>query len=264
MNHIVVPVDLSSNSKEALRYAAHIAEYAGADLMIIHCYSLLQKVVSHTMGQGRNQKDPEKWIQKRINKIKAKHPDLIVDYKIIKEDILDALTRIVDFRNADLVIMGCQGINENEGTFLGSTSGALVKKTDIPVLFIPSGVKFKGIDKVVFAAKNTSVRFMGALEPIIRINSIFKPHVQLLHLGEQPEPIPEQSFSILQVVNDITRYGNDNFNESINEYLTQHHADLLCVIRRKRGLFEKLLGTAKTPAAKFSVDIPVLVLIGDN
>ncbi len=264
MNHILVPVDLSKNSKDAVRYAAHLAAHTGADLMILHCHSLLQKAVAHIAGGDEVNKDPEKWINKRILKLKAKHPGLVVDYKIIKGDLLDNLKKLVEGRNADLVIMGCQGIGENEGTYLGSNAGALVKSTDIPVLFIPRGFKFNGIDKVVFAAKNTFVRYMGPLEPIIKINQVFKPHVQLLHLGEQPDPVPEQSFSILQVINDITRYGNDNFNESINEYLTQHHADLLCVIRRKRGLIEKLLGPSRTPSNKFSVDIPVLVLIGED
>lgn len=264
MNHIIVPVDLSKNSKDALRYAAHLATLTGADLLIVHGYSLLHKAVSYTIGQTDLHKDPERWIQKRVKKLKSKYPDLAIDYRITKENVVDNLKKLVETNDVDLVVMGCQGQGENEGTYLGSTAGALVKTTDIPVLLVPRGYKFKGIDKVVFAAKNTYVKFMGPLEPIIKIKQIFKPHVQLLHLGEQPDPMPEQSFSILQVINDITRYGNDNFNESINEYLTQHHADLLCVIRRKRGFMEKLLGPSKTPSTKFNVDIPVLVLIGED
>ena len=199
MNHIVVPVDLSKNSKDVIRYAARLASHAGADLLIIYSYTLLQKAVSYTTKRGQIEKDPQKWIEKRIAKLKIKHPDLVIDYKIIQNDIIDSLKKIVESRNSDLVVMGCQGINQNESTFLGSTSGALVKTTDIPVILVPSGYKFKGIDKVVFAAKNTFVKYMGTLEPIIQINQMFKPHVQLLHLGEQSDPLPEQSFTILQV-----------------------------------------------------------------
>ncbi len=264
MNHILVPVDLSKNAKEALRYAARLAAIAGADLMIVHFHTLLQKVVSHTAGNPEIIKDPEKWILKRVAKLKVKHPDLIVNYKVIKDDILPGIQKMVDLTKADIVIMGCQGEHENIDTYLGSTSGAIVKTTEIPVLLIPPRFKFKGIDKVVFAAKNTFVRFMGTLEPIIQINQIFQPHVQLLHLGESQDPMPDQNFTILQVINDITRYGNDNFNESINEYLSQHHADLLCVIRRKRGFLEKLLGPTRTPSTKFHVDLPALVLIGED
>lgn len=264
MNHIIVPVDLSKNSREALRYAAHLAQHASTDIMIVYCTSLLQKVVSYTAVTKKEPKDPQKWILKRIKKIKAKHPGVAVDFRIFKGDTIEGIKKMIDITKSDMVVMGTQGEGENPETYLGSTSGALVKTTDIPVILIPPRFKFNGIDKVIFAAKNTFVRYMGALEPIISINQIFKPHVQLLHLGEQLDPIPDQSFSILQVINDITRYGNDNFNESINEYLSQYHADLLCVIRRKRGLIEKLLGPSKTPASKFHTDIPVLVLIGEE
>jgi nucleotide-binding universal stress UspA family protein len=264
MKQIIIPVDLSKNSKEALRYAVHLGVMAKASVTIVHCFSLLHKAVIHTTRKGYIEKDPDKWIQKRILKINKKQPELNVDYKIIKGDVIDSLRRLVDTTGADLVVMGCQGTNENMDTFLGSTAGAMVKTTNIPVLLIPPGFRFKGIQRVVFAAKNPFVKNMMTLDPIISIKELFTPHVQLLHLGEGTEPTPVGSISILQLIHDITRYGNDNFNESIHEYLTQYHADLLCVIRRKRGFLEKTLGPTRTPIEKFNSPIPVLVLIGED
>jgi nucleotide-binding universal stress UspA family protein len=264
MKHIIVPVDLSKNSKEALRYAVHIALKANAELTIVHCYSLLLKAVFHSTKNGLTEKDPEKWIQKRITKINLKHPELKVDFRIIKGDTMDSLRRVVEVTEADLVIMGAQGAGENEETFLGSISGGMIKTTDIPALIVPPRYRFTGIDRVVFAAKNPFVRDQKTLEPIIEIRNLFHPHIQLLHLGEDQPPSPDQTISILQVIDDVTRYGNDNFNESIHEYLSQYHADLLCVMRRKRGFLEKTLGPTRTPADKFHTDLPVLVLVGDD
>ena len=264
MKHIIVPVDLSRNSKEALRYASHIALKAGASVTIVHCYSLLLKAVIYTTKKGTTEKDPEKWIQRRIEKINIKFPGVAADYKIIKGDVVDNLRRLVDTSSADLVIMGCQGAGENADTFLGSTSGAIIKTTNIPVLVVPPRFRFKGIDKVVFALKNPFVRDQETLDPIIDIRKIFNPHIQLLHLGADQEPSPEQNISVLPLINAVTRYGNDNFNESIFEYLSQYHADLLCVIRRKRGFLEKTLGPTRPPADKFSSEIPVLVLVGEE
>ena len=48
MNHIIVPVDLSRNSKEALRYAAHIARAANVGMTIVFAYSLLEKAIRYT------------------------------------------------------------------------------------------------------------------------------------------------------------------------------------------------------------------------
>ena len=264
MKHIIVPVDLSKNSKEALRYAVHLAQKAKAQLTIVHCYSLLLKAVIYTTKKGYTEKDPEKWIRKRIANIRRKDVDIEVDYKIIKGDVVDSLRRLVDTTDADLVVMGSQGAGENIETFLGSTSGAIIKTTNIPVLVVPPRFKYNGIDRVVFAVKNPFVQDPDTLEPILDIERMFDPHIQLLHLGVDQEPTPEKSVSILRVIDDITRYGNDNFNESIHEYLSQFHADLLCVIRRKRGFLEKTLGPTRTPADKFNTTIPVLVLVGDD
>mgnify|MGYP000859509023 CR=1 FL=1 len=263
MKHILAPVDLSKNSKEALRYAVHLALKANADLTIVHCYSLLLKAVIYSTKKGYTEKDPEKWILKRVAKIRQKYPELKVDYKIIKGDVVDCLRRLVDTTDADLVVMGCQGAGENLETYLGSTSGAMIKTTNIPVLVVPPRYKYNGIERVVFAAKNLFVNDASTLEPILEIEKIFNPHIQLLHLGEDTEPAPEMTIPILRVIDDVTRYGNDNFNESINEYLSQYHADLLCVIRRKRGFLEKTLGPTRTPADKFNVTLPTLVLVGD-
>ena len=57
MKHIIVPVDLSKNSKEALRYAVHVARAANAEITIVHCYSLLLKAVIYTTKKGYTEKD---------------------------------------------------------------------------------------------------------------------------------------------------------------------------------------------------------------
>lgn len=264
MKHIIVPVDLSKNSKEALRYAVHVARAANAEITVVHCYSLLLKAVIYTTKKGYTEKDAEKWIEKRLTKIRLKHPEQKIDSKIIQGDVVDSLRRLVEITQADLVIMGCQGAGENVETFLGSTSGAIVKTTNIPVLVVPPRFKFNGINRVVFAVKNPFVRDQRTLDPILDIKTIFNPHVQMLHLGEDQPPAPDQTISILQLINDVTRYGNDNFNESINEYMSQYHTDLVCVIRRKRGFLEKTLGPTRTPADKFHTTVPVLILVGED
>lgn len=264
MKHIIVPVDVSKNAKEALRYAVHVALKAGAEITIVHCYSLLLKAVIYSTKKGYTEKDPEVWIKKRIKKLSLKHPELKVGYQITKGDVIDVLRRLVDKTKADLVIMGCQGAGENLETFLGATSGAMVKTTEIPVLVVPPRFRYEGIDRVVFAVKNPFIQDFATLEPITDIKKVFNPHIQMLHLGPDLEPLPDQTVSILKVIDDVTRYGNDNFNESIIEYLSQYHADLLCVIRRKRGFLEKTLGPTRTPANKFHTTIPVLILVGED
>jgi nucleotide-binding universal stress UspA family protein len=264
MNHIIVPVDLSKNSKEALRYASHIAAATGAGLTVVFGYNLLEKAIRYVTKKGVVDKDPDKWIQKRVIRINTKRPEIDVNFKIIQGDIIDSIKRLAEQKSAGLVIMGCQGKGENPNTFLGSTAGEMIRDTQLPVLLVPPRYKFQGIKNVVLAVKNTSVRYMGTLEPIIRIKQAFHPQIQLLHLGGEQDPLPAKSFSILQLINDITRYGHDNLQNSLREYLEQHPSDMVCLLRRKRGTLEKSIGSSRTPVEKLRIDIPVLVLAGED
>lgn len=260
MQHILVPVDLSDNSRDALVYAAHLAHVAGIGLTMVHGCSLLHKAVN----LGRQEDDPKEWMHRQAEAIRALCPSTRIDTRIVHGDIIDFLRSFVDETRADFVIMGCQGRHQDADTYLGSTAGAVVKTTDAPVLFVPPGFRFQPVIRVLFAVKNTTVRYLSTLSPLIVLKKLFEPHIQLLHIGERLEPAPDQAHSILQVIHDITRYGNENFNESINEYLSQHPADLIVAIRRKRGFLERTLGPAKTYAEKFHVDVPMLVLVGED
>lgn len=264
MKHLLVPVDLSKNSKDAVKYAGHIANAAGVGLTLVHANSLLQKAVNYTTGKETRNVDPEKWLKKRVTKLKLKFPGIEVATKVVMGDILDYLRPLVEETSADFVVMGCQGINAEKDTYLGATAGAVVKTTDIPVILVPEGYRFEGVDRVVFAAKNTGFRNPETLQPVVELKQIFTPHIQLLHLGENVDTEFEYPYSVLQVVHDITRYGNDSFNESINEYLSQHPADLICAFRRKRGFLERKLGPTKTFAHKFCLHVPFLVLVGED
>lgn len=264
MKHIVVPVDLSPNAKDAVKYAGHIAHASGAGLTLVYAHSLLQKAVNYTIGKGKKTKNPEKWLDKRIARMKADFPGIQVKKRIVMGDIVDFLKPILEETSADFVVMGCQGQYEEKETYLGTTAGAVVKTTDIPVLLIPSGYRFTGLDRVVFAAKNTGFRNQETIQPLIELKQIFTPHIQLLHLGENQDSELEYPYSILQLVHDVTRYGNDSFNESINEYLSQHPADLICAFRRKRGFLERKLGPTKTFSHKFYLNVPFLVLVGED
>jgi nucleotide-binding universal stress UspA family protein len=262
MKHILVPVDLSKNSKEALRYAVHLAKKNNATITIVHFYSLLMKAVIHTTEKGYTEKNPEKWIQKRIKKIKAKQPGINVSFSIMKGDAEDSIRRAVGTTGADLLIMGCQGAEENTKTYLGATSCAIIMTAKIPVIIIPPRYRFQGLKHIAFAAIRSYVKDEKTLAPLQYFIHTYSPHIQFLSLGEEHPEMPEGHFSFMPLVEATTRYGNDSFNASINEYIGLHEVDLLCVIRRKKGFLEKTIGPKRTLASKLNIAVPVLVLVG--
>jgi nucleotide-binding universal stress UspA family protein len=245
MQHIIVPVDLSPNSKAALRYAAHIAAAAKVGITVVFAYSLLEKAIRYTTKKGQVDKDPEKWIQKRIDKIHASRPDVDVEYKIIKGDILDSLKRMLDITGADLIILGCQGKDENEESFLGSVSVAVVKTSHQPILLIPPKYKFRNLQNMVCVTNNTSPNSFETRDPVNQLKAIFHPGVHILPT-------------------DKVHFENVKANEDFQDMLNQQDADLLITHRREKGFMETILGTSRMSIEKFKINIPLLVLVGEE
>jgi len=53
---------------------------------------------------------------------------------------------------------------------------------------------------------------------------------------------------------------NRNINEMINSFAKKTNADLLCLIRRKRGLLHELLNPSVTKKEMISSEVPLLIL----
>ncbi len=263
MKHILVPVDLSRNSKEALRYAVHLALREHAMITIVHFYSLLLKAVIHTTKKGHKEKSPEKWMQKRIKKITLKYPELQIDYKIVKGDAAVSMQSLTKSIGADLLIAGCQGDREDSTIYLGSTAGGIMMASRIPVILIPPRFKFSGIQHIAIAAIFSQVKDNLTLEPLIDLIAHFQPDVKLLLFGEAEEDV-QNKVSILPLATDIIHFPDDQYSANMTSHLSQNPTDLLVIIKRKRGFLEKTIGPKRTSSTRFHASIPVLVLIGEN
>ena len=66
--------------------------------------------------------------------------------------------------------------------FLGSTSGSIVKQTDISVLVVPEGYTFKPIKKVLTAIKSGVIKRKEVLKPLETILDVFGAEMRLLQV----------------------------------------------------------------------------------
>ncbi len=264
MKHILVPVDLSKNSKEALRYAVHLAKMDHASITIVHFYSLLLKAVIYTTKKGFREKSPEKWIQKQIKVISSKHPELPLEYKIIKEDAVVSMNSVAKTIGADLLILGCQGTRENTNIYLGATAGGVMISSKIPVMLIPPRYKYTGIHHIAVAAIFSQVKDQNTLEPLKYLIDWFHPDVNLLLFGKAEDEEGQNEASLLPLITQTIHYDDEEYSTDVSSYLAEHPTDILTVVKRKRGFLEKTIGPKRTSNTRFQAAIPVLVLIGEN
>ncbi|MFD2552403.1 universal stress protein [Bizionia sediminis] len=153
MKNIIIPVDFSKQSEFALETAAIIAKKHDATLHVLHMLELSDSLISQSENQSKNEmmfmialtkKKFEPFLDKAYLEGVTVQP-VIKRHKVYNE--VDAFASQVD---ADLIVMGSQGITLQDGIFAGSNAEKMVRNSSTPVLIVKSAPTNFNLDNVIF------------------------------------------------------------------------------------------------------------------
>ena len=139
---ILCPVDFSEQSRQALLWASAIAQYRGGELTVLSVVEpLLAQAAKIRLGVdlARTEAEPalrefvEATVPERVRQ--ASHVRMEVTVGNPSEAILQTGRRL----NAGLIVMGTHGLGGFRKLFLGSTTEAVLRRTEWPVLAVPAG-----------------------------------------------------------------------------------------------------------------------------
>ena len=164
----------------------------------------------------------------------------------------------------DLIVMGPKSNSIKEEVFLGSTSGSVVKQSNIPVLIVPEAYVFKPFNAILTAFRTGIVNKENVLDPLKFIKNKFNPVINLL-LVKTPKHVDEDLIlneELESLKSSLTITENATTFQGVLEHFQSHQPDMLCVFRRKRGFFNKLWEKNTILKKEFHCNIPLLVLGG--
>ncbi len=131
---VVVGIDGSAASLDALEWAAHQAELTGAKLEIVMTWDWpMTYGWAVPIPEGF---DPEHDVQTALEKIEAdvlaKHPDIEIVARVLQGHPAPLL--VEESKGADLLVVGSRGHGEFVGMVIGSVSEYCVTNAHCPVL----------------------------------------------------------------------------------------------------------------------------------
>lgn len=263
MKTILVPVGSSKNAKSHLQYAIDFARAFGAKVYVVQIYNVYTKAGTMIKVDHILERESKHFLEDHIASVDTKGVEIYT--KTFKGKLVDTLEKVCNALDVDLIILEPRTNSIKDEVYLGKTSGKIIKQTQIPALIVPEGYTYRPIVKILMAVKSAIIKREGVLKPLLDIKNHFKAVVNIL-LVKTPYHIEadfELNEELKETVTNIKFAESPTTFQAVLEHYKSDYPDLLCVVRRKRGFFNKLWEDDTILKKDFhSSKMPVLVLSG--
>lgn len=159
IQNILVPIDLSETSLNALQTAVALAKIHGATIHLLH--------VDETLP-GYNDNQTDSLLSSEINKdvltalagTVRQNAGMLPAVHEEAGHVSDRILKTAAQTQCDLIVMGTHGASGFRDGFIGSNTYSVFKYASCPVLSIPPKRKFSSFKKVLFPIKPISGAFL--------------------------------------------------------------------------------------------------------
>ncbi len=264
MKNILVPIGTVDKGVTNLQYAVNLAAMSGATVYLVSMYKEFSKVGTLTKVNQLIIEDTEAQLQEVLDAVDTKGVNVVT--RPIKGDVYDGVTRISSAMKIDLMILSPQSIEIKDEVYLGPITGKLVKQTQVPVLIVPKDYLFRKANTILLAFKNGTFNDPNVLAPLKEIAALFSSKVNVLHVRTPGMQVEDDTIDpeIDALKDQYTETDNATIFQGVLEHFQSNNPDILCVLRRKRGFFEKLWEKNSVMKKEFHTTKPLLILRGQD
>ena len=281
MNHLLVPVDFSDYSKNALEYAIVLAQKLNATITVFHCYYVATPPEYGTLAtymtmaiEDEQKRSEEQMIEfvsgygqyenEKAERIKI---ETIVKMGLPTEAIIDLLKE----RPFDMVVMGTKGATGLDRALFGSITANVIEEDSVKcsLLAVPKGATCRGIKHILYGM-DYEADDVPVIDALLEFAGEFDAKLTCLHINtdEELEASDRLEKEILEDTYWFTPYNkirfelmkNESVKSGIETYLKENEVDLVAVQPRKRNFLENLFHKSVSSNLHTYAGVPVLVL----
>ena len=197
---ILVPVDLSESSLNALNTAVIIAEKHGAYIQILNVIEplFISDELANSSGTRANE-DVLMALAGSVERAYGMEPEVIQK----KGNVVEAIIHVSEVQQSDLIIMGTHGASGYRVDYIGSNTYNTIKHARCSVLTVPPQTKVHSFEKITFPVRPVS----GALSAYNILCNLISSGAALDIIG-----LPYHTFgSMPNILDKIVDEKNDRF-----------------------------------------------------
>lgn len=288
LRRILVPVDLSPASENALVFACHIAHLLDANVEVVYAMDSLFEGASPSPSgflsgyRKTMQNEVDAFVRNATKDSNIKYRGMPntpeeprhepgTEPPWLQTDIVFGFPEEVLFelsKKMDLIIMGTTGRGDLTRKIFGSVSISLSKNAECPVLLVPPQATYTGFRNILYASNFDSLDPL-TVKQTVAFARRFKGQLHFVHVGQPAEKgvdLEKKLFEINYVYADpekpfiFSKIVGANVVESLHEYAFEHRVDLFVFVTHQRSFWDDLLHHSISKDMLLHTDTPVLVI----
>jgi nucleotide-binding universal stress UspA family protein len=271
---ILCPIDFSECALNALEYAAKIGEKYKAKLIVFH---VLNKQDYQQLApldlDGNFQKE---FVEQKLKSlqdavIKESLPKGLQSCEVVLSEGAIVQTTIAYSQkiNANLIVVGTEGMNEFREQVFGSRSSKMVMETDRDILVVPRKAFFKRPRKLVYASDYVE-EDKAAIKKVVEFAKFFDSEIDIVHVSSRSRVIDKALHKTMveeikpsvsyDLVNYVLKSFRDDLALGLENYLQLAKGDMLVTLSKKKDFFDQLFSKNLSRKMSYFITKPLWVI----
>ncbi len=161
MKRILVPLDFSEESLNALHSAHVLAQQTSAEIMLVHVIEDPHTTSFNTMGIVDYTPEENVYIVKLMERTKERmeelvnkneYEDVVLKYTIEVGHPFEKISKVIAEHNSSLIVMGSKGASGLVNVLVGSVADRVVRTASCPVITVKGQCDLCNVKSIVFAS----------------------------------------------------------------------------------------------------------------
>ncbi|MBI3135881.1 MAG: universal stress protein [Bacteroidetes bacterium] len=273
MKTIIVPTDFSAAAENSAEYAAGLAHFFGARMVLVNACSLMsvsydvpfsQETISQMYAMSQES------LQNLKERLLKKHgTGLAIECVSGIGSEFEIITNTAQTAKADIIVMGVFGeAGPLKERFIGGTALTIARNQTIPTFIIPSEVSYKPIRRISFAC---DLEQSGQAELLYKAKlfcQVFHANLEIVNVGDLSAV--DVSYKMAHHVQQELQFNNlihstvyiDGIDavRELEDYFKNNPTDLIMLSPQKHNPFYYLFNNSVTRSLTFHSKLPILAI----
>ncbi|MGW8121619.1 universal stress protein [Roseivirga echinicomitans] len=271
MKKIIVPVDFSNCSKNALLNAIIVAERMNMELVLLHSFMLPMATSDGTpLMVGSMIDDLQNASESRMTDFVKENRELKrvkFSTEVTAGLLLASLNDALKNHDTAYVIMGTYGASGLKKAFIGSNAYTVIKNVKRPVIALPEDADITKMKRIAMSGDYKQIPSAAAIESVIKLTQAFFAHLYIIHI-DQDKALEQDELEIAKGMEKYFKKVPHSFHfkrdydveDGLLAFAKEEDIDLLVMISRHHSLIDRITRGSETKRMVMDIPMPLMIL----